>query len=58
MHNLKITNKSGNIGNFFDRKWASPDVCFDARIVNNDSTCMSPRPGSYVAFLPCRIQFN
>ena len=24
------------------RKWANPDVCFDACIVNNGSSCMSP----------------
>ena len=42
MYNLKITNKSGNIWKFCDRKWANPDVCFDARIVNNGSSCMSP----------------
>ena len=34
MYNLKITNKSGNIWEFCDRKWANPDVRFDARIVN------------------------
>ena len=42
MYNLKITNKSGNIWYICDRKWANPDVCFDARIVNNGSSCMSP----------------
>ena len=42
MYNLKITNKIGNIWEFCDRKWANPDVRFDARIVNNGSSCMSP----------------
>ena len=48
MFNLKIANKSGNICEFCDRKWVNPDVCFDARIVNNGSSCMSP--GFHIKF--------
>ena len=42
MHNLKITNKSENIWQFCDWKWANPDVRFDVQIVNNGSSRMSP----------------
>ena len=40
MYNLKITSKI--FGNICERKWANPDVCLNARIVNNSSSCMSP----------------